>query len=84
MKRSEIYVLIKQYGLEDEVKKEYGVNYTNVYSEGLEKMIARHLETKEEKDAPKECCNDTKFQKLVEVLLKKRILLRSEFDYIMK
>ena len=40
MKRSEIYVLIKQYGLEDEVKKEYGVNYTNVYSEGLEKVVA--------------------------------------------
>lgn len=80
MLRSELYEQIKKYGLEAEVKKQFGVNFTNVYNKGLEDVITNFLKNH---SAPTCKCEDCKFDKLVNVLMKKRILLKSEFDYIM-
>lgn len=80
--RKKLYNKIKELGLQAKVVEAYGVNYTNVPNSELVRIIEIYT-TPEEEDIPNDV-NTKKFNRLVEVLLKKRILLKSEFDYIME
>lgn len=80
MDRKELYKIIKNNNLEEKIKKEFGRNFTQVSSKDLEKVVVTVKVTEVHKPA-KPNCDITK--KLVEVLQKKRILLKSEVDYIL-
>lgn len=83
MNRKDIYNKIKELKLEEEVKKVYGRNYTMVSSELLEVLIKKH-NPKTTSSSTKEdvITKSSKLDKLIEVLSKKRILLKSEIEYI--
>ena len=114
MKRSEAYSKIKELGLQKEIEKAYGRNFTQVATSLLEEAINKFLagtkkeekkkKEKEEKEEKKEEVTakvtepvvtapssdsmkgsiESKFSKLIEILTKKRILLRSELSYIVE
>ena len=111
MKRSEAYSKVKELGLQKEIEKAYGRNFTQVSTSLLEEAINKFLagtkkeeKKKKEKEEKKEevtakvtepvvttpSCDsmkgsiESKFSKLIEVLTKKRILLRSELSYIVE
>lgn len=80
MTRSEIYVEIKNYNLQDDIKDKYGYNYTNLSSatliEELKKYKNRNVQY------------ETKFpngrlDKLIEILYKKHIICKSEYEALM-
>lgn len=50
MERSEIYAKIKELGLQEEVKKTYGKNYTQVGNSDLEKVIWNYDATQADHD----------------------------------
>lgn len=77
--RKELYVEIKKLQLENEVKELFGRNFTQVSSAALNDVITNKTAKKPEKETKK----ITRLDKLVEVLGKKRILLKSELDYIL-
>ena len=77
MTRKEIYAEIKKMNLQDEVKKFFGMNYTNVSTANLEYLVHKfEFKTGTSTEIP------SRLNKLIEVLEKKRILLKSEVDYI--
>lgn len=83
MNRIDIYAKIKQLNLQDEIAKLYNKNFTNVCNEFLIKIIDAH--TKPKKGNTKKVCaklNEAKLNKLIELLDKKHILLKSEIDYL--
>lgn len=112
MKRSEAYSKVKELGLQKEIEKAYGRNFTQVSTSLLEEAINKFLagtkkeekKEKEEKEEKKEEVAvkvtepvvtapssdsmkgsiESKFSKLIEILTKKRILLRSELSYIVE
>ena len=103
MKRSEAYSKVKELGLQKEIEKAYGRNFTQVSTSLLEEVINKFLagtkkeEKKEEVTAKvtepvvtAPSCDsmkgsiESKFSKLIEILTKKRILLRSELSYIVE
>ena len=111
MKRSEAYSKVKELGLQKEIEKAYGRNFTQVATSSLEEAINKFLagtkkeeKKKKEKEEKKEEVAvkvtkpvvtapssdsmkgsiESKFAKLIEVLTKKRILLRSELSYIVE
>ena len=112
MKRSEAYSKVKELGLQKEIEKAYGRNFTQVSTSLLEEAINKFLagtkkeekKKKEEKEEKKEEVTvkvadpvttapsddsmkgsiESKFSKLIEILTKKRILLRSELSYIVE
>lgn len=111
MKRSEAYSKVKELGLQKEIEKAYGRNFTQVSTSLLEEAINKFLagtkkeEKKEKKKEEKKeevtakvtepvvtapssdsmkGSIESKFSKLIEILTKKRILLRSELSYIVE
>ena len=111
MKRSEAYSKVKELGLQKEIEKAYGRNFTQVSTSLLEEAINKFLagtkkeeKKKKEKEEKKEEVTakvtepvvtapssdsmkgsiESKFAKLIEILTKKRILLRSELSYIVE
>ena len=87
MTRKEIYAKIKEYGLAELIKEDYGKNYTNLSNEDLLNVLD-DFESMCNKSTDKSTTLvnivDNRVDKLVEVLSKKRILLMSEVDYILK
>lgn len=92
MTRKELYNHITSLGLQDEVKAQCGKNYTMCSNVQLEKIVTGALKglkaatkpaKKAKSDKPKEHTSCGGFNKLVEVLAKKKILLKSEVDAIM-
>ena len=79
MTRKEAYELIKKMNLQETVKNVYGVNYTNVSTDNLIKIIDESWEVEFEP-----CDLQDKFNTLVDILYKKRILLKSEVSAINK
>lgn len=95
MTRKQLYSEIVSLGLQEEIKSRYGRNYTQCSSENLQKVIDEvytDLDIVSEVDLPK---NDTKVvtkshdseinavylvHKLVDILAKKKILLKSEVN----
>ena len=77
MKRKELYNEIKSLGLQDEVKAVTGDNYTRASNEQLKAIIDNAVEGLK-------CSNENNsaLNKLVEILAKKKILLKSEVNAI--
>lgn len=80
MTRKELYNEIISLDLKEEVKVRFGKNYTNVSTKDLQKVVDETYETLNE-SATRVVCNAV--TKLVEILGKKNILLKSEIDIIM-
>lgn len=80
MNRKEIYQQIKSLNLQDKVKAVTGENYTRVSNNQLEAIINKAKAAK-----PKPTKNNKGFfNKLIEILAKKNILLKSEVTEILK
>ena len=91
MTRKEAYELIKKMNLQETVKNVYGVNYTNVSTDNLIKIIDSTMAQSEINTIEEEweiefepCDLQGKFNTLVDILYKKRILLKSEVSAINK
>lgn len=80
MNRKQLYNYITSLKLQDEVKSRYGKNYTQCTNEQLENVIDAAVAGME----PVEARSNAPFDKLVDILAKKKILLKSEVDAIMK
>lgn len=86
MTRKEIYAKIKELNLSEEVKKQFGDNYTRVPSDKLEALI--NSKTSKKKTLPiQEVKNDaTNVEKalfyLSSLLLSKKVITRNEADQI--
>lgn len=80
MNRKQLYNYVTSLKLQDEVKSRYGKNYTQCTNEQLEKVIDAAVAGME----PVEARGYAPFDKLVNILAKKKILLKSEVDAIMK
>lgn len=77
MNRKQLYNEITSLCLQDEVKARYGKNYTQCSNADLQEIVD------EVKISLAKSC-DCAFTRLVEILAKKNILLKSEIDTIMK
>lgn len=85
MNRKELYKQINELGLKEEIKKEYGKNYTQCSNEQLEAVVTSTLNACSEvqDDLYNESVSYKCLSRLVEVLAKKNILLKSEVSYIL-
>lgn len=88
MNRKEIYAKIKEYNLAGVIKDTLKENYTRVPSATLESFISKHVSLHDKKSEVVKneemvSSEKTPLAKLVEVLHKKHILLKSEVDYIL-
>lgn len=85
-KRKELYDAIVKHNLQDVVKSKYGRNYTQVGSAQLEEIINAHNSkiVEDKPAAKKNNSNSTKLDKLIKVLTDKRIILKSELEFINK
>lgn len=77
MNRKELYNEIKSLGLQDEVKAVTGDNYTRASNEQLKTIIDNAVEGLKCSNV-----NNPALNKLVEILAKKKILLKSEVNAI--
>lgn len=77
MTRAEVYAKIKEYELQVEIKNKYGFNYTNLSTATLESVVADYEAFKTN------TCTDCKCTKLIEMLYKKHILCKSEYEALM-
>lgn len=79
MIRSEIYAKIKEYGLQEAIKEVYGYNYTNISTASLVDFIEQFEKTLivDKNDSVE------KVNALIEVLYKKHILCKSEYEALM-
>ena len=77
MGRKELYNEIKSLGLQDEVKAVTGDNYTRASNEQLKAIIDNAVEGLKCSNV-----NNSALNKLVEILAKKKILLKSEVNAI--
>lgn len=94
MSRKEMYAYIIEHNLGDLVHNRFGRNFTNVSNCQLHAFVTAHIsmmvdacdlnKNKGFEDNTKNTLKVSKVDKLVEVLLKKRILLQSEYEYIMQ
>lgn len=80
MTRSEIYVEIKNYNLQDDIKYKYGYNYTNLSSATLIEELKKY-KNKNVQYMPKSPNN--RLDKLIEILYKKHIICKSEYEALM-
>lgn len=79
MIRSEVYAKIKEYGLQEAIKEVYGYNYTNISTAALVDFIEQFEKTLivDKNDSVE------KVNALIEVLYKKHILCKSEYEALM-
>ena len=93
MNRKELYAKVKELNLQEEIKKKFGENYTRVSNAELAFIIASYKKVEKPKNEtkvsistvakePTIATKSCKWDKLIEVLKKKHILLDSEVDYI--
>ena len=75
MDRKTLYFKIAELGLKDECVKRFGKNYTQVSNVELEKLI---IECETSLKTNTSCKNCDKLNKLINILAKKHILLKSE------
>lgn len=82
MNRKELYAKVKKLNLQEEIKNEYGDNYTRVSNTELEAIIAKYTTKIPTEGVNVNCGKSCKGDRLIEVLKKKHILLDSEIAYI--
>lgn len=80
MTRSEIYVEIKNYNLQDDIKDKYGYNYTNLSSATLIEELNKY---KNKSVQYKLRFPNDRLDKLIEILYKKHIICKSEYEALM-
>lgn len=80
MNRKQLYNEITSLGLQEEVKSRYGKNYTQCTNEQLKAVADSAIAGLE----PVGARGSSAFDKLVEILAKKNILLKSEVEKIWK
>ena len=85
MTRKKLYEEIRSLKLQGEIKAKFGCNYTNVSNEYLEKVVnqAKAALNPVKEVIPKTVASSKVLNKLIEVLSKKNILLKSEVYYIL-
>ena len=85
MNRKELYLEINSLGLRDEIKAIFNKNYTNVSSKDLEAVVVKAKEALNPVKyvIPKSVTSNKILKRLIEVLSKKNILLKSEVNYIL-
>lgn len=87
MNRKQLYNEITSLGLQEEVKSKYGKNYTQCSNETLQKLVDEVHKGLEEASKPKgrsvTKVGYNSLVALVEILAKKKILLKSEVSVIM-
>lgn len=84
MKRKQLYNEITSLGLQEEVKNRYGKNYTLVSNADLQKVIDEVHKGLDKLHKGGFGVNCGSICKLVDILAKKKILLKSEVEAIMK
>lgn len=77
MNRKQLYNEIIAFGLQEEIKSKYGKNYTQCTNDALQEVV-----NKIHKDLDNINQEDNKLYKLINILVKKKILLKSEVDMI--
>lgn len=86
MNRKQLYNEITSLGLQEEVKSKYGKNYTQCSNETLQKLVDEVHKGLEEASKPKgrsvAQVGYNSLVALVEILAKKKILLKSEVNAI--
>ena len=86
MTRKEIYAKIKEFNLSEEVKKQFGDNYTRVPSDKLEALINSKTSKKKTtsiQETKNEATNvEAALFYLSSLLLSKRVITRTEADQI--
>ena len=86
MTRKEIYAKIKELNLSEEVKKQFGDNYTRVPSDKLEALI--NSKTSKKKTLPiqevkiKRTNTEAALFYLLSLLLSKKVITRAEADQL--
>lgn len=75
MTRKELYSHITGLGLQEEIKAQWGKNYTQVSNAELETIVSEALAGMQGNDCKK-------LDRLIEILQKKKVLLKSEVNYI--
>lgn len=87
MNRKQLYNEITSLGLQNEVKSRYGKSYTQCSNETLQKLVDEIHKEMDEISNPKGIYAEqvvyNRLIALVEILAKKKILLKSEVDTIM-
>lgn len=84
MNRKQLYNEITSLGLQDEVKARYGKNYTQCSNTDLQKVVDEVHKDLDKLHSGGCGLNCDSICKLVDILAKKKILLKSEVDAIMK
>lgn len=82
--RKELYAAVKKYNLQDKIKKYEGKNYTMCTNSVLLSYIDAYEVINIKPKGKVGVRKVTKLDKLIEVLNRKHILLKSEIDYINK
>lgn len=73
MTRAEVYAKIKEYELQVEIKNKYGFNYTNLSTATLASVVADY-------EAFKSATCECKCSQLIELLYKKHLICKSEYE----
>ena len=81
MNRKQLYNEIASLGLQGEVKARYGKNYTNCTTAQLQTIVDEAHKALDSVREPNRV--RAGFSKLIDILAKKKILLKSEVDAIM-
>lgn len=87
MTRKQLYSEVTSLNLQEEIKSRYGKNYTMCSNEALQKVVDEVHKGLKSMAHPARCSEhkgESSFSKLVEILAKKKILLKSEVDAIWK
>lgn len=80
MNRTTLYSKVKQYGLADHIKAVYKKNFTNVCNDILNSVITAY----ETKNVNTQKEDASKVRDLIEVLYKKHILCKAEYDNLVR
>ena len=83
MNRKQLYNEITSLGLQEEVKSRYGKNYTQCSNADLQKVVDKVHADLDKLLSGGLCVNYGSIYKLVDILAKKKILLKSEVEAIM-
>lgn len=76
MTRTEVYAKIKEYGLQETIKHHYGYNYTNLSTATLINEVSDFELSLNKQDS-------CKCKELIEMLYKKHLLCKSEYESLM-
>lgn len=88
MNRKDCYITIQENGWTNEIRVKYGKNFTNCTTEQLKNFIEGKKGKFKNVNVPNNvlniCTKKSSFDKLVDVLIQKHILLPSEVSFILK